>query len=158
MGVQDSREAEQDSSNPDTDANPTCPEGPSLPPLGQRSGEGQVSVHAHKQAAVDIHLNAQVDEFAKELTKGPVETVGYVDSPEWQTGHQDEVGSSQVAQVDLGYGAGLLVETEYHQDKHIKHNSQHRDEQDIHWLTGVEPLPVILLRTPSAIGVVLVSI
>ena len=110
-------------------------------------------------AAVGVHLNAHVDDFAKELTESPLESIGYVDSPEGQTGHQDEVGSSQVAQVDLRHGAGLLVEAENHQDEHIEHDSQHRDDQDIHWLADVEPLPVVHISAVlGAIGVVLVSI
>uniref|UniRef100_A0A8C4E8E3 Uncharacterized protein n=1 Tax=Dicentrarchus labrax TaxID=13489 RepID=A0A8C4E8E3_DICLA len=79
-------------------------------------------------AAVGIHLNAQVDDFAQEQTKRPVEIVVCVDSPEGQTGHQNNVSSSQVAQVDLSHSAGLLVEAENHDDKHIKHDSQHSDE------------------------------
>lgn len=33
-------------------------------------------------AAVCVHLNTKVDNFTKELTKRPVEIIGYVDSPE----------------------------------------------------------------------------
>lgn len=109
-------------------------------------------------AAVGVHLNAQVDDFAHEQTKRPIETIGYVDSPKGQTSHQDEVSGRQVAQVDLSHGAGLLVEAENPQDKHVEHNPNHSDDEDIHWLAGVEPLPVVLLRTVCAIGVVLVSI
>uniref|UniRef100_A0A665WBJ0 Uncharacterized protein n=1 Tax=Echeneis naucrates TaxID=173247 RepID=A0A665WBJ0_ECHNA len=130
--------------------------------VGHCMHQRHVAIDAYQdeevEAAIDVHLNAQVDDFAKELTEGPVEAVGYVDSPERQTRHQQQVGSSQVAQVDLRHSAGLLVETEHHQDEHVKKYSQHRDEQDIDRLTGVKPLPVVQLRTFSAICAVLVPI
>uniref|UniRef100_A0A8D3BA85 Uncharacterized protein n=1 Tax=Scophthalmus maximus TaxID=52904 RepID=A0A8D3BA85_SCOMX len=121
-----------------------------------------IAIYAHQNkeidTTVDIHLNAQVDDFAEEQTKGPIEIIGYIDSPKGQTGQQDKVSYSQVTQVDLSHGAGFLVETEYHQDKNIQHDSQYGDEQDIHRLTGDEPLPVVRIMTLCAIGLVLVSI
>lgn len=50
------------------------------------------------------------------------------------------------------------MEYENHQDKHIKHDSQHSDDHDIHGLAGVEPLPGVRIRTVGDIGTVLVSI
>uniref|UniRef100_A0A7N8YFU5 Uncharacterized protein n=1 Tax=Mastacembelus armatus TaxID=205130 RepID=A0A7N8YFU5_9TELE len=73
------QEAEQDPSNPDTEANPTCPKGPSLPSRGQRSGEGEVSVYTYKckkqHTAVIIHPNDNVDNLAHGLSKPPMELV-----------------------------------------------------------------------------------
>ncbi len=130
--------------------------------MGHCMHQCHISIYANQNKEVDaaagVHDNAEVDDFAQEPPKRPIETVGYVDSPEGQTGHQDKVSSSQVAQVDLSHGAGLLMKAENHQDKHIKYDSQHSDEQDIHRLPGVEPLPGVLIRTISAIGVVLVAI
>lgn len=50
------------------------------------------------------------------------------------------------------------METENHQDKHIKGNSQDSDDKDIHGLTGDEPLQDILIRTLSAVSTVLVIV
>lgn len=50
------------------------------------------------------------------------------------------------------------MQAENHQDEHIEHDSQHCDEQDVHRLTSVEPLPGVCVGTNSAVGVVLVSI
>uniref|UniRef100_A0A8C3AUR9 Uncharacterized protein n=1 Tax=Cyclopterus lumpus TaxID=8103 RepID=A0A8C3AUR9_CYCLU len=161
MGIpeEDSREAEQDPSNPDTKTAQFGIFCPTHSAMGHCVHQCHIAIHANQNKEVDgavgVYLNAQVDDFAHEQTKRPIETVGYVDSPERQTRHQDEVGSSQVAQVDLSHSAGLLVKPENHQDKHIEHGSQHSNEQDIHWLTSVEPLPVVQIRTNRSISVVL---
>ncbi len=134
---------------------------PSHSAIGHRMHQCHKAINANQNekvdAAVGVYLNAQVDDFAQEQTERPVETAGYVDSPEGQTGNQDEVSSGQVAQVDLSHGAGLLVEAENHQNKQIEYDPKHSDEQDIHRLPGIEPRPRLPLGTISAIGYVLAS-
>uniref|UniRef100_A0A8P4GB36 Uncharacterized protein n=1 Tax=Dicentrarchus labrax TaxID=13489 RepID=A0A8P4GB36_DICLA len=104
--------------------------------LGQRMHQCHKAIYANQNeevyAAVDIHIYDHVDNFAQEQTKNPIETIQYVDSPEGQTGHQNKVSSSQVAQVDLSHGAGLLMKPENHEHKHVKHNPQRSDQQDEH--------------------------
>lgn len=87
--------------------------GPPHLTVGHSVHQRDVAIYADQNedvdAAVGVHLDAQVDRFAQEQSKRPVEAVPYVDSPEGQTGQQQQVGGRQVAQVDLGHGAGLLV-------------------------------------------------
>uniref|UniRef100_A0A4W6EP85 Uncharacterized protein n=1 Tax=Lates calcarifer TaxID=8187 RepID=A0A4W6EP85_LATCA len=110
--------------------------------MRQRVHQCHVTIYADQNqevdAAVDIHCDGEIDQFAQGTTKRPVEFSGCTHSPEGQTGDQDKVSSSQVAQVDLSHGACLLVETEYHQDKHIKDDSQNSDDQDIDWHHSVD--------------------
>uniref|UniRef100_A0A3B5KKD1 Uncharacterized protein n=1 Tax=Takifugu rubripes TaxID=31033 RepID=A0A3B5KKD1_TAKRU len=97
--------------------------GPPHLAVGHGVHQGHIAVYADQSedvdAAVCVHLDAQVDGFAQEEPERPVEAVPYVDSPERQTGQQQQVGGRQVAQVDLGHGAGLLVQAENHQDKDV---------------------------------------
>lgn len=124
--------------------------------------QSQKAIHANQNeevdATIDIHINACVDDFAHEQTKSPSIVPGYVDSPEGQTSHEHEVSSSQVAQVDLSHGAGLLMEAENHHNKQIKHNPQHRDDQDINRHDGDDPFCFLSWRTISCCCVVLGSI
>lgn len=122
----------------------------------------QIAIYANQNeevdATIDIHMNARVDEFAHEQTKSPSIVPGYVDSPEGQTSHEHKVSSSQVAQVDLSHGAGLLMEAENQHNKHIKHNPQHRDDQDINRHDSGDPSWFLSWRTISYCCVVLGSI
>uniref|UniRef100_A0A665WBZ5 Uncharacterized protein n=1 Tax=Echeneis naucrates TaxID=173247 RepID=A0A665WBZ5_ECHNA len=105
-----------DSSDPDAEADPVCPDGPSLPPLRERSGEGQVSVHAHKcqkqNTAVIIHPNDNTDNLAHRFPKPPMEFVDNGCHPKWQTRDHEEISRCQVAQVNVSHRAALLLETE----------------------------------------------
>lgn len=87
--------------------------GPPHLTVGHGVHQCDISIYADQNedvdAAVGVYLDAQVDRFAQEQSERPVETIPYVDSPERQTGQQQQVGGRQVAQVDLGHGAGLLV-------------------------------------------------
>uniref|UniRef100_A0A3P8V2R1 Uncharacterized protein n=1 Tax=Cynoglossus semilaevis TaxID=244447 RepID=A0A3P8V2R1_CYNSE len=103
-------------------------------------------------AAKHVELNAHVDHFAQGATKGPVVAVGHVDGPEGQTAHQDQVCGREVAQVNLGHGAGFLVKKENHQDEDVEHDSQHGDEHDVHRLTGVQPFPALVVGTLCAVS------
>ncbi|CAK6966909.1 Hypothetical predicted protein [Scomber scombrus] len=144
---EDSREAEQDPSNPDTGANPTCPECSSLPPLGQGSGEGQVSVHAHKckkqHTTIIIHPNDNVDELAHGLPKCPVELVDNGRHPEWQAGNHEEISYCQVAQVNVGHGAAPLLETEHAKHKGVADHPKKANDGHVSRLHGVNPVPCI---------------
>lgn len=144
---EDGREAEQDSSDPDTETNPTRPEGPSLSPLGQRSGEGQVSVHAHKgkeqHTAIIIHPNDDTDKLAHGLSKPPVEPVDNGCHPEWQTRNHEEISRCQVAQVDVGHRVVPLLKTEHAKHKRVAYHSKKADDGHVRWLYGVNPVPCI---------------
>lgn len=148
---EDSREAEQDPSNPDTEANPTCPECSSLPSLGQGSGEGQVSVHAHKckeqHATIIIHSNDNIDELAHVLPKCPVELVDNGRHPEWQAGNHEEISCCQVAQVDVGHRAAALLETEHAKHERVADHSKKADDGHVRRLHGVNPIPCICVVT-----------
>lgn len=78
--------------------------------------QGQIAIYANQNekvdAAVVIDYNTKRDNFTHEAAKDPVIVVGYVDTPERQEQHQEEVSSGHVAQVDLCHSAGLLVEQE----------------------------------------------
>lgn len=109
-------------------------------------------------AAVDVYLDAHIDDFAHELSERPVELIVNVDGPEGQTGHQNQVGGSQVAQVDLGHGAGLLVEDEDHQDEEVEEDSHNADGQDVDRRSAGQPVPGLRVGTARNVGVVMVAV
>ncbi|CAG5866564.1 unnamed protein product, partial [Menidia menidia] len=97
--------------------------------IGQGVYQCHIAIYANQNqeiyAAENIHAEAC-------FAKNPVELIDYVDSPERQTGYQQKVRSSQVAQVDLSHCAGLLMEAENHQHKYIQDDSHNSDDHNIH--------------------------
>lgn len=52
--------------------------------MGHRMHHCYIAIYAYQDEEVDaaicIHVNARIDDFSQELTKRPVEPVGYIDS------------------------------------------------------------------------------
>lgn len=126
--------------------------------MGQWVHQPHIAIYANQNKEVNaaecIHFYYGRYHFAQALTESPIKALSYIVSPEGQTAHQNKVSSSQVAQVDLSYCAGFLVEAENHQHKRIKDDSKHTDGQDVVWTQSEDQ--TIWLKI-STICIVLVS-
>uniref|UniRef100_A0A8C7GT48 Uncharacterized protein n=1 Tax=Oncorhynchus kisutch TaxID=8019 RepID=A0A8C7GT48_ONCKI len=117
-----------------------------------------IAVHADQRQEIDtavvIHIDSHVDQATQQGAEGPVEAIGHIDSPEGEAGDQEQISGSQVSQVDLCYGAGLLMQAEHQQDKPVIQNPQYAGGQDVGQLRGVKPVPLLSVRAVAGVGTV----
>uniref|UniRef100_A0A3Q3DPW2 Uncharacterized protein n=1 Tax=Hippocampus comes TaxID=109280 RepID=A0A3Q3DPW2_HIPCM len=136
--------------------------GPTHSPVRHRVNQRHVAIQAHQNQEVDTavgtHLDTRVDHFAHGQTERPVEIVGDVDGPKGKAGHQDEVGSRQVAQVDFGHRARLLVQAEHQQHEGVQHHSERGDDPHVDGLAAGERLPHVWIDAVLFNGVILASV
>uniref|UniRef100_A0A8K9V4E7 Tc1-like transposase DDE domain-containing protein n=1 Tax=Oncorhynchus mykiss TaxID=8022 RepID=A0A8K9V4E7_ONCMY len=117
-------------------------------PGTHRMHQCHIGVHADQSQEVDtavgIHVDSHVDQATQQGAEGPVKAIGHIDSPEGEAGDQEQISGSQVAQVDLCYGA----------DKHVIQNPQYAGGQDVGQLHGVKPVPLLGVRAVAGVGTV----
>uniref|UniRef100_A0A8C2TMP5 Uncharacterized protein n=1 Tax=Coturnix japonica TaxID=93934 RepID=A0A8C2TMP5_COTJA len=125
----DGQQGEQHREHPDAHAD-------KLHPVSLLSGsaggvdDGQVAVHAdasqQQDAAVEVGFLQHRDGFAHDGAKNPL--VGPVGSPERQAEGKEQVGHSQVEQVDVGDGAVHVAGGDHQHHQPVAHHAEEEDQ------------------------------
>uniref|UniRef100_A0A3B4AH67 Uncharacterized protein n=1 Tax=Periophthalmus magnuspinnatus TaxID=409849 RepID=A0A3B4AH67_9GOBI len=97
-----------------------------------RFDKGHVAVETdqsqEEDAADVVHGDGDVDHFAEEFSKVPLVPAGDGECPKGEEGHQNEVGQSQVPQVDVSHAAGLPLEAEDQEHQEVPQQTHGRQQ------------------------------